>query len=35
VLQTGRITQDGSPDHLVGHEGLYRQLVRREVARLT
>jgi ATP-binding cassette subfamily B protein len=35
VLQTGRITQDGPPDHLVGHEGLYRQLVRREVARLT
>ena len=35
VLQTGRITQDGPPDRLVGHEGLYRQLVRREVARLT
>ena len=27
VLQTGRISQDGPPDHLVGHEGLYRQLV--------
>ncbi len=35
VLQTGRITQDGAPDHLVGHEGLYRQLVQREVGRLT
>ena len=35
VLQTGRITQDGPPDHLVGHEGLYRQLVQREVSRLT
>jgi ATP-binding cassette subfamily B protein len=35
VLQTGRITQDGAPDHLVGHEGLYRQLVQREVSRLT
>jgi len=35
VLQTGRITQDGAPDHLAGHEGLYRQLVQREVGRLT
>jgi ATP-binding cassette subfamily B protein len=35
VLQTGRITQDGPPDHLVGHEGLYQQLVQREVSRLT
>jgi ATP-binding cassette subfamily B protein len=35
VLQTGRITQDGAPDHLVGHDGLYRQLVQREVGRLT
>ena len=35
VLQTGRITQDGAPDHLVGHEELYRQLVQREVGRLT
>jgi ATP-binding cassette subfamily B protein len=35
VLQTGRITQDGPPDYLVGHEGLYQQLVQREVSRLT
>jgi ATP-binding cassette subfamily B protein len=35
VLQAGRVVQDGSPDHLVGHEGLYRELVQREMGRLT
>jgi ATP-binding cassette subfamily B protein len=35
VLQAGRVMQDGPPDHLVGHEGLYRQLVMREMDRLT
>jgi ATP-binding cassette subfamily B protein len=35
VLQAGRVMQDGPPDHLVGHEGPYRQLVLREMDRLT
>jgi ATP-binding cassette subfamily B protein len=34
VLQAGRVVQDGSPDLLMRHEGLYRQLVRREMDRL-
>jgi ATP-binding cassette, subfamily B, bacterial len=34
VLQTGRVIQDGPPDVLVRREGLYRQLVQREVDRL-
>jgi ATP-binding cassette subfamily B protein len=34
VLQTGRVIQDGAPDVLVRREGLYRQLVQREVDRL-
>src|ERR1700691_86466 len=28
VLQFGQVVQDGAPDLLMGHEGLYRQLVR-------
>jgi ATP-binding cassette subfamily B protein len=35
VLQTGRVAQDGPPDVLVRREGLYRQLVQREMNRLT
>jgi len=35
VLQAGRVMQDGPPDLLVRHEGLYRQLVQREMDRLT
>jgi len=35
VLQTGRVIQDGPPDVLMRHEGLYRELVRREMDRLT
>ena len=35
VLQAGRVVQDGSPDLLMRHEGLYRQLVQREMDRLT
>jgi len=35
VLQAGRIVQDGPPDLLVRREGLYRQLVQREMDRLT
>jgi ATP-binding cassette subfamily B protein len=35
VLQAGKIVQDGAPDLLVRREGLYRDLVRREMDRLT
>jgi ATP-binding cassette, subfamily B, bacterial len=35
VLQTGRVVQDGAPDVLMRREGLYRQLVQREMNRLT
>ncbi|HUC50318.1 MAG TPA: ABC transporter ATP-binding protein [Xanthobacteraceae bacterium] len=34
VLQTGRVMQDGPPDMLMRDEGLYRQLVQREMNRL-
>ena len=34
VLQAGRVMQDGPPDLLVRREGLYRQLVQREMDRL-
>jgi ATP-binding cassette, subfamily B, bacterial len=34
VLQAGRIIQDGPPDLLMRREGLYRQLVQRELDRL-
>jgi len=35
VLQAGRVVQDGAPDLLVRREGQYRQLVQREMSRLT
>ena len=35
VLQDGRVIQDGAPDLLMRNEGLYRQLVKREMDRLT
>jgi ATP-binding cassette subfamily B protein len=35
VLQSGRVIQDGAPDFLMRKEGLYRQLVEREMDRLT
>jgi ATP-binding cassette subfamily B protein len=35
VLQTGCVAQDGPPDALMRREGLYRQLVQREMSRLT
>jgi len=35
VLQGGRVMQDGPPDLLVRHEGPYRQLVQREMDRLS
>jgi ATP-binding cassette subfamily B protein len=34
VLQTGKVVQDGPPDHLLRHNGLYRNLVQREMSRL-
>jgi ABC-type multidrug transport system fused ATPase/permease subunit len=34
-LQDGRVIQDGAPDFLMRKEGLYRQLVQREMDRLT
>jgi ATP-binding cassette subfamily B protein len=34
VLQAGSVIQDGPPDLLVRREGLYRQLVQREMDRL-
>ncbi len=35
VLQTGRVIQDGPPDQLMRRDGLYRELVQREMDRLT
>jgi ATP-binding cassette subfamily B protein len=34
VLQNGQVVQDGPPDHLARHNGLYRNLVQREMNRL-
>jgi ATP-binding cassette, subfamily B, bacterial len=34
VLQTGRVVQDGPPEQLMRREGLYRELVQREMDRL-
>jgi ATP-binding cassette, subfamily B, bacterial len=34
VLQGGQVVQDGPPDQLMGQEGIYRSLVRREMSRL-
>jgi ATP-binding cassette subfamily B protein len=34
VLQAGQVLQDGPPDYLVRHHGLYRNLVQREMSRL-
>jgi ATP-binding cassette subfamily B protein len=35
VLQSGQVVQDGPPDHLLRNNGLYRNLVQREMRRLT
>jgi ATP-binding cassette, subfamily B, bacterial len=35
VLQGGEIMQDGPPDQLMRRDGIYRELVRREVTRLS
>jgi ATP-binding cassette, subfamily B, bacterial len=34
VLQAGQVVQDGPPDRLMLHPGLYRELIQREVTRL-
>jgi len=34
VLQAGRVAEDGSPGGLVRGDGIYRDLVRREMSRL-
>jgi ATP-binding cassette, subfamily B, bacterial len=34
VLQAGKVVQDGPPDSLARHKGLYRNLVQREMSRL-
>ena len=34
VLQAGQVVQDGPPDQLMHHEGVYRSLVLREMSRL-
>ena len=34
VLRSGQIVQDGPPDQLMRHEGIYRSLVLREMSRL-
>jgi ATP-binding cassette subfamily B protein len=34
VMQLGKVVQDGPPDHLVLRDGLYRELVQREMDRL-
>jgi ATP-binding cassette subfamily B protein len=34
VLQSGHVAQDGPPDRLMSRDGLFRDLVRREVTRL-
>jgi ATP-binding cassette subfamily B protein len=35
VMQAGRVVQDGPPDQLARRDGLYRQLVEREITRLS
>jgi ATP-binding cassette subfamily B protein len=34
-MQSGRVVQDGPPDQLMRRDGLYRQLVEREIGRLS
>ncbi|HEX2653909.1 MAG TPA: ABC transporter ATP-binding protein [Xanthobacteraceae bacterium] len=34
VLRGGKIVQDGAPDKLMRHDGLYRELIKREMMRL-
>jgi ATP-binding cassette subfamily B protein len=35
VMQSGRVVQDGPPDLLMRREGLYRELIEREITRLS
>jgi ATP-binding cassette subfamily B protein len=34
VLEAGQVVQDGPPDQLMRHEGIYRTLIQREMSRL-
>ena len=34
VLQTGQVVQDGPPDQLMLHPGVYRELIEGELSRL-
>jgi ATP-binding cassette, subfamily B, bacterial len=34
VLRDGRVDQDGSPEKLMARDGLYRELIKREMGRL-
>jgi ATP-binding cassette subfamily B protein len=34
VLRAGQVVQDGPPDQLMHHDGIYRSLVLREMGRL-
>jgi ATP-binding cassette subfamily B protein len=35
VMQSGRVVQDGAPDLLMRREGLYRELIEKEITRLS
>jgi ATP-binding cassette, subfamily B, bacterial len=35
VMQSGRVVQDGAPELLMGRDGLYRDLIEREITRLS
>ncbi|MEA2996412.1 MAG: ATP-binding cassette, subfamily bacterial [Alphaproteobacteria bacterium] len=35
VMQAGRVVQDGAPELLMGRDGLYRDLIEREITRLS
>jgi ATP-binding cassette subfamily B protein len=34
VLRAGQVVQDGAPDQLMRHDGIYRSLVLQEMSRL-
>jgi len=34
-MQSGRVVQDGAPELLMGRDGLYRDLIEREITRLS
>ena len=35
VMQSGRVVQDGPPDQLMRRDGLYRELIEKEITRLS